>query len=82
MKRYDRGTVSRHDHNVVPGAQTALNVRASKERLPFATWETRMVLTMPGWDGSPRTSTTVADRAAARERLAVARATFRRVAVR
>lgn len=41
---------SRHDHNVAPGCQTATNVRAHKDRLPFATWETRMVLTMPGWD--------------------------------
>lgn len=74
MRRYDKGTTSKHDHNVVPGAQSALNVRASKERLPFATWETRLVANMAAWDDTRPTS--VSDREAARARLAEARATF------
>jgi hypothetical protein len=43
-------TRSRHDHNVVPHTQSATNVRAHKERLPFATFVDKSVMTMPGWD--------------------------------
>lgn len=48
-------TRSVHDHNIVPGAQSALNVRAHKDRLPGADYVTRAVATMSGWDtGAPR----------------------------
>jgi hypothetical protein len=41
---------SRHDHNVVPGCQTATNVRAHKERLPWAMFQDKQAMTMPAWD--------------------------------
>lgn len=58
------------DHNVVPGTQSATNVRAHKERLPFATFVDKSIMTMPGWDQGQRGGMTVSVRAAQRARAA------------
>lgn len=71
---YDQGTHAR------ALAGNATRVLASRERLPFATFTERQVLTMTGWDVTQ--VTTVATRDAARARLAEARATFHRTTVR
>lgn len=77
MRTMSERTRSRYDHNRPASAlaSSALNVRVTRERLPFATFQDKQVLTMSGWDAAPT------DREAARARLAHARATFRRTYV-
>jgi hypothetical protein len=69
-------TRSVYDQNRAPRAlaDTALNVRAHRERLPYATFRERQVLTMGAWDATA--DDTLTGRQAARARLAHARATF------
>jgi hypothetical protein len=72
---------SGHDHTRPARAlaSTALNVRASQERLPWASFRERQVLTMTGWDD---TTSNPVGRAAQRARLEQARATFTTTHVR
>lgn len=58
---------SRHDHNIVPGTQSALNVRAHKERLPWASFQDTTTTRVAAWDATYSLASRAASKARAND---------------